>query len=101
MKIKDILDDGTVIRQYEEGDRVKILSTNGELFLERGDLAAIIDSFEGVFGFCVQTDKMAKAGWGDVELSGEYIEPAGYTKMQEPALIKAWKEKQIKKLIGA
>ncbi len=99
MIIKDILDDGTVIKQYEVGDRVKVLYTGDELFLEKGDLA-VIESVTPPSNYEVLTDSCKKSGWGEAELAGEHIEPAGVTKVKIPQLIKEWKETQIKKLIG-
>jgi len=100
MIIKDVLDDGTVIKEYLENDRIKIIYSDS-LFMDKGDLGTVLGPGESNYTYEIETDSMKKSGWGSKDdVPGEHIEPAGVTKAGMPRLIKEWKETKIKELIG-
>ena len=41
------------------------------------------------------------SSWGYVDLPQNYFKPYGVTRAKLPELIREWKQKQVKKLIGA
>jgi len=100
MKIARVYSDGSFIKIYEKGDRVKVVDHTGWL-IENEELATVTDAVidPQQVGVCIQTDAMLRGSWNQVNISNKSIEPYGKTLLEVPRLIQEWKESQVKTLL--
>lgn len=96
MKILDIKD-GKPVYQYEVGDHAQI-STQINFLLAKDAHVVITESFGDTLE--VASKSMRDNGWGSVCIEADHLIPAGKTKAQLPALLQAWKEDQVRKILG-